>query len=497
MGDITVSGGGSTAVATGELLEHAAGLRHLSVSIDDWQRALRSAPVLPAGRPAPQWMPGDPEPYLLEAGAALHRAAELSSELSGALDRAAENYGWVERTAAGLTEAGGAAIGWATGTFAPLVLLWLLGPAFSAGTGFALSTLVTGSPAASWRNLSSWISRQRGVLSDPAFVAFVRVFVSSVDDTMLGVVGVPLPATLAVDDRGLRWFGVRGAARAVIGLAGPSALKETPVTVRQVSAGDAPATAAEPPHGFTDLADRIPPGGRDAPQLRIEKYETPGTPPRWVVYCGGTIDTGLTPAGEPWDDTSNIHGIAELDPGSVRATLQAMRDAGIKPGDPVLAVGYSQGGIVATDVVRQGGFTNAGLVTFGSPTGQMVVPAGVPNVAVEIREDIVPALGGEPRQADRGGLDRILVRRSIYDEHPPPTDEVVPAHNIRNYRETAAIMDASGEERVTGMRETIADFARGEQASVTLWRADRVEESQTGAARTTPAPGRASGGGRR
>jgi hypothetical protein len=111
----------------------------------------------------------------------------------------------------------------------------------------------------------------------------------------------------------------------------------------------------------------------------------------------------------------------------------------------------------------------------------MVVPAGVPNVAVEIREDIVPALGGEPREADRGGLDRILVRRSIYDEHPPPTDEVVPAHNIRNYRETAAIMDASGEERVTGMRETIADFARGEQTSVTLWRADRVEGRRAGA----------------
>jgi hypothetical protein len=492
MGDITVSGGGSTKVATGELLEHATQLRRLRVSIDDWERALRSAPVLPADRtPAPQWMPGDPEPCLLEAGAALHRAAELSSELSRALERAAENYGWVERTASGLSEASGAVVGWMAGTFAPVIVLWLLGPASLLAGGFALSTLVTGSPAASWRGLGSWISRQRGVLSDPAFVTFVRSLVSSADDTMLGFVGVPLPLALAVDDRGLRLFGVRGAARTVIGLAGHRALKETPVTVRQVPvavaavpadsapadsvpAASAPAASAPPLRGFGDLAGRIPPGGADAPQLRIEKYETSGAAPHWVVYCGGTVDTGLTATGEPWDNTSNIQGVAELNPSSVRATLQAMKDAGIKPGDPVLAVGYSQGGIVATDVIRQGGFTNAGLVTFGSPTGQMVVPAGVPNVAVEIREDLVPALGGEPRQADRGGLERIVVRRSIYEDRPPPTDEVLPAHNIRNYRETAAIMDASSEDRVAGMREAIVDFARGEKASVTLWRADRA-----------------------
>ncbi|MDQ1582975.1 MAG: hypothetical protein QOF36_1029 [Microbacteriaceae bacterium] len=490
-------------VATGELLEHAAQLRRLSVSIDDWQRTLWSAPALLAGAaPAPQWRPGDPEPCLLEAGAALHRAAGISSGLSRALDRAAETYGWAERAAAGLTEQGGAIIGWSAGKFAPVMLVWLLGVASTAAASFALSTLVTGSPAASWRGLSSWAARQRGVLSDPALVAFARVLVSSADDAVLGFAGVSLPVTLAVDDRGLGWFGVRGTVRAVIGVAGHDALKETPVVVRRVGVTEAPAVAAlaapaEPPRGYADLAERIPPGGAAAPQLRIEKYETPGSPPHWVVYCGGTIDTGLTPAGEPWDNTSNLHGVGEVDPGSVRATLQAMKDAGIKPGDPVLAVGYSQGGIVATDVVRQGGFTNAGLVTFGSPTGQMVVPAGVPNVAVEINEDIVPVLGGEPRQADRGGLDRVVVRRSIYDVHPPPTDEVLPAHNIRNYRETAAIMDASHEERVAGVREAIAEFASGDAASVTLWRADRVESVTPAPAQTAPPPAWADGGGRR
>jgi pimeloyl-ACP methyl ester carboxylesterase len=265
-------------------------------------------------------------------------------------------------------------------------------------------------------------------------------------------------------------FGVHGAASTVIALAGPRALKETPVTVRNVSSQ----ASVAPPTGFRDLATRIPSNGAGDPQVRIERYDTGAGRPRWVVYAGGTIDQGFVPDGEPWDDTSNLRGVAEQNAASVRAAQDALRAAGAEPGDAVLPVGYSQGGIVATDLATRGDYAVQELVTFGSPTGQMDVPASVTDVAVEHRDDIIPALGGEPRSADQGGLNRILVQRTTYATPPPIDGSPLEAHHIGVYTQTAAQMDASTDPRLTGARHTLAEFTQGAPAEVTMWRADRV-----------------------
>lgn len=489
MSDLILSGGGLTSVGTDEMLEHERVLRRLAGHLDEWIATMLSPAAVPA-RHSPQWRAGDPEVYLLWARTALREAQQLAASLASSLAEAAEGYGRTERAVQRLSTTASAVLGWIFGLAAPVEIVAFVVAVLGAGAGFGALTALTGSPRSGLETLVAAV-RHSGVLSSPLFVAAVRGAVSSVDDAMLGAAWLPLPVTLALDDDASGWFGTVTAAGIVVGLAGPRLLKETPVHVARVASPTARGAT-----GFGDLAERIPPSGVGKPQVRIERY--PGQDrPRWIVYAGGTVDTGIRTAREPWDDTSNVQGIAQLDPGSSRATLAALREAGARPGDPVLCVGYSQGGIVATDVVRDGGFANAGLVTFGSPTGQMQVPPGVPNVAVEVTEDLIPALGGEPRDAAHGGLERVLVRRGIYDtRHPPPSTEMLPAHALDNYAQTARLMDGSSDPRLAGMRQRIDEFTGGAVPEVSLWRAERVSAASQGApaaAAAAPAVGPAAG----
>jgi pimeloyl-ACP methyl ester carboxylesterase len=483
---ITISGGGSTAIATDSILKSGRELAALADRAQGWLRALEAASSVaprvtsasalaasPASASAVVAL-SDPGRHVFSAVRAVSLVETRSTELCGKLRRAAELYGWAERMAEGAAEQAGAVLGWNLGVAARLIGWLLLGALPGVVIGFGAASLITGSPRKALRGMGAgtkdWVRSHRGLLRNPAVVAFVRQAVSATDDGMLGFAGVPYPLARALDDRATGVFGVHGAAGTVIALAGPRALKETPVTVKNVSVQ----ASVAPPTGFRDLAMRIPPNGAGDPQVRVERYDTGAGRPRWVVYAGGTIDQGFVPDDEPWDDTSNLNGVAEQNAASVRAAHDALRAAGAEPGDAVLPVGYSQGGIVATHLAGQGDYSVQELVTFGSPTGQMDVPATVTDVAVEHRDDIIPALGGEPRSADQGGLNRILVQRTTYDAPPPLDGSPLEAHHIGVYTETAAQMDASTDPRLTEARQTLADFTQGAPADVTMWRADRV-----------------------
>lgn len=480
---ITVSGGGSMAIATDSILQSGRELAALADHAHQWRRMLEAAssvaPAAPSSLSAVLVL-RDPGRHVFSAMRAVSSVETRSTELCVKLRRAAQLYGWAERMAHNAMEQASAALGWDLGVAGRLIGWLFLGALPGLAIAFGVASLITGSP----RNIllglgsgtGSWVRAHRGLLRNPAVVAFVRQAVSATDDGMLGFAGVPYPLARALDDRATGVFGVHGAASTVIALAGPRALKETPVTVRNVSAQ----ASVAPPTGFRDLATRIPSNGAGDPQVRIERYDTGTGRPRWVVYAGGTIDQGFVPDGEPWDDTSNLHGVAEQNAASVRAAQDALRAAGAEPGDAVLPVGYSQGGIVATDLATRGDYAVPELVTFGSPTGQMDVPASVTDVAVEHRDDIIPALGGEPRSADQGGLNRILVQRTTYDTPPPIDGSPLEAHHIGVYAKTAAQMDASTDPRLTGARHTLAEFTQGAPAEVTMWRADRVSSGASG-----------------
>jgi hypothetical protein len=295
-------------------------------------------------------------------------------------------------------------------------------------------------------------------MSHPLVVQTTAHLASGADDFFAGVLGMPKPqqdGLLGGEDV------VAGSAIAGLAMLGAKTLQETPVQVTAVESN-----TTKPAESYQDLVSRIPRADEGAAQIRIEKYES-----GYVVYLGGTIDSGMEPTNEPWDMTSNITAIAELDSGSYNAAVMAMREAGITAEDNVILVGHSQGGLVAAQLAASGEYRVSDVVTVGAPLHQVELPSEVNLVAVEHNEDVIPSLSGVAATA--ATATHMTVTRSLYATSTAPRGELLPAHNLSRYVETAAVMDRSGDPKLVAEQKRIAEKTQGE-ATVTMWRADRV-----------------------
>ena len=461
-GGLIVSGGGHVAVSTEEMAALAERLRSIQFTSED---ALRTLLTL-SGR-------ADSGP----ASAALTRAVETAALLELALKVAADAYGHTERILQLVGGEAAAGLGFTLGRLAPLIGLVAFPRLLGLAVGVAVGTRLF--PGA-LGDVSAWLAGNPRLVSNPVIVGAVRLMVSAGDDTLAGLFGMPPTVARAIGDSGLGVWGLpQTAALALAGLgglagvAGTGHLRETAVSVRPTGVRSARVAA---PSGVGALIDRVPGSAEGDPQIRLERYSEPATTgsaagTRWILYVGGTIDLGVLPGTEPFDMTSNLHATAGADAGSLRATAEALWQAGVLPGDPVLAVGYSQGGLLAAQLERSGDFNVQGVLTVGAPIGQLAL--NVPTAAIAHTEDLVPALGGlESATADQ----RILVRRSAFSGREMPGDHALPAHALTEYRATAAMMDTSIEPRILRFRESIAGFLspRSAVGTARLYRADRV-----------------------
>jgi hypothetical protein len=296
-------------------------------------------------------------------------------------------------------------------------------------------------------------------MSQPLVVQATAHLTSGADDFVAGLLGLPKPpqgGPLAGEDL------IAGAAIAGLGIVGSQTLQETPIRVSRSST-----STTDSPQGYRELISRIPRADEGASQIRIEHYES-----GYVVYLGGTIDSGVNPSTEPWDMTSNISAIAELDSGSYNSAVLAMREAGITAQDNVIVVGHSQGGLVAAQLAASGDYRISDVVTVGAPLHQVELPEEVNLVAVEHAEDVIPSLSGLAIPAV--AATHITVTRSLYATAHAPRGELLPAHNLTRYVETGAVMDRSGDNKLMTEQKRIAERTQGE-ATVTMWRADRVK----------------------
>lgn len=469
---LVVSGGGSTAVSTDNLLAERAVLDVLRVRSAEWGAVLVRIQSISSGEwaiPAPAWTSNGPDYALFAAARALDQVAETSSELAGALGAAAESYGETERSVERLTRLSGSGLAALLGFLSPALALLSIPMLTSAVTAWFLASVMTGT---SMGGLAEAIGRNPRLLTNPAVVALIRVLVSSVDDAAAGLLRVPLPVTHLLGDDGLGVLGVSTSAASVLFAAHQlGMMNETPVTAAPVGH----ARPVEAPVGVHGLAERIPRARAGGPQVRIERYGSADAP-SWIVYVGGTIDWNPEPTSEPWDLTSNIVAVAEQQAGSYRAVLDAMEQAGIGPGDPVAQVGHSQGGLVAAQIAASEQFNTVGVLTFGAPAGQVAVPPEVPMLAVAHTDDVVPALGGTARDTTAEGNGHLFVRREVYGETAVPDDVPLPAHRMTTYAETAALIDESNEPRIVAFTAGIAAVGGATSAagSVTFWRGTRL-----------------------
>ena len=317
--------------------------------------------------------------------------------------------------------------------------------------------------------LQQWFLQHPEILTNPDFVAAVRAIVGSMDDALGTFAGLPPDLVAALGDEGLGVFGVDTSARFVMlagGLAG--ALRETDVRVQRTGT----ALLAGGPAGVGERLDRVPEGD----QVRIERYDAPGLPPRYLVYVGPTETFSPIADTEPWDLTSNIAGVAGLPAGSFRATELAMRDAGITASDQVDFVGFSQGGLIATMLAASGDWNAAGLETHGAPAGGIALPPGLDGMAIRNTDDFIPALGGPQRDTDLLQVER----RAFAEGSPIPTYHAAPAHQRDAYNATAQAVDAARSpevrDQIAAMDAFTGDYTRLDGSTITefTYHAERV-----------------------
>ena len=173
--------------------------------------------------------------------------------------------------------------------------------------------------------------------------------------------------------------------------------------------------------------------------VEVQTIRGPDGRVRHVVYLPGTDDMATLPwtvDSDVRDLATNLELIGGQDNAYLDGILRAMHDAGIRPDDPVLLAGHSQGGMEAAAILSGGSdFHVTDVVTAGSPTAQVPgFPPGTHVLSLENHGDVVPLLDGE---ANPDSPQQVTVR---FDD---PGTGIADSHGLAHYVRGAAAVDAS------------------------------------------------------
>ena len=175
---------------------------------------------------------------------------------------------------------------------------------------------------------------------------------------------------------------------------------------------------------------------------------------RHVVYLPGTDDLATTPWSQDADVRdlgTNLLLVSGDDNAYQQGVLDALQQAGVRPGEPVALVGHSQGGMVAAAIASQGSpYTVTHVVTAGSPTAHLDgFPPGTHVLSLENHGDVVPLLDGEDNP---DSAEQVTVR---FDDGAAG---VVGDHDLGHYAGGALAVQASDDASV---RDQLASLAQG------------------------------------
>lgn len=221
-------------------------------------------------------------------------------------------------------------------------------------------------------------------------------------------------------------------------------------------------SADRQPDSVADLVDQLAevaalsptPDSVDNGTIEVRSLD-PGTDrARHVVYLPGTDDLATLPWTQDHDVRdlgADLRSAAGSGTAYQRGILRALADAGVRPGEPVLLVGHSLGGMEAAALAaRDTGYAITDVVTAGAPTAQVGELAdGVRVLSLEHEGDVVPLLDGADNPDT---VEQVTVRFAHRGD-----GTVAGEHGYAHYRAGAAAVDASADpavaERVAALRE--------------------------------------------
>lgn len=251
--------------------------------------------------------------------------------------------------------------------------------------------------------------------------------------------GLPLPPFLGAP--GIDWGTALGEqARGMVAALGVGVI---PAALRLRGRGDPVRVATtfkaggvSAPGSLRQAAGRIPDGATGA-RVRVETYAMPDGTREHVVYLAGTQGAGK----DAWDWKSNLDLYRNKRSASYNGLEKALEKAGVKPGEPVHEVGFSQGAMVASRLALEGDYDVRSLIGFGSPV-DIQGHDDMLRLSVRHTDDLVPMLadGGNP-------VEGVVVEKE-YDPSGGVHDVALPAHRVDAYAETAGEIDLSEDPRL-------------------------------------------------
>jgi hypothetical protein len=399
----------------------------------------------------------------------------------------AATYDDLEQLATTYAHAGLRLLGWAELPASTLVDGELLASAALAPMSFArveetlLATLVgpEGLPvvAAEWEALAGAIVGAREVIEAADSGVVQRLATDTAEVLRVAAPSLPptdrtelaIAGTAGLVATGLGDVGVRRLSRWISLFYGPeTAVTTTPVPLH-VTGDDHPprdvADLARHLGALSDLSDATHPENDGT--VEVQTLVGPDGVRRHVVYLPGTDDMDpLSRDGQLRDMQENARLVAGQGTAYAAGVLAALRHAGVRPGEPVLLTGHSQGGMVAAALAAKGSpYDVTNVVTFGSPTAQVAAyPAGVHVLSLEHDGDLVPQLAGP----DAASPDQVIVR---FDSG---VEGVADNHSFEHYTAGAAAVDASTDPDVVADRDTLSGFlAPGQEVHSQVFRLTR------------------------
>jgi hypothetical protein len=230
----------------------------------------------------------------------------------------------------------------------------------------------------------------------------------------------------------------------------------TPTTLAVPGSDTPPADLAALLHHLAQvsaLATHHPDG---AGTIEVQTISSPDGGVRHVVYLPGTDDLATTPwsqDGDVRDLGTNLLLVSGQDNAYQQGVLDAMRQAGIRAGEPVALVGHSQGGMVAAAIAAESSglgtpYSVTHVVTAGAPTAHLEgFPPGSHVLSLENHGDVVPLLDGEDNP---DSAEQVTVR---FDDGGA---SIVGDHDLRHYVEGAVAVQGSDD---ASIREQLASLA--------------------------------------
>lgn len=233
---------------------------------------------------------------------------------------------------------------------------------------------------------------------------------------------------------------------------------EGPETTRAVGPTRAPGRASG---DVADLAAHLEVLSEAADgTVEVQTLVGPDGTVRHVVFLPGTDDMNpLSNDAQVRDMKENIRLMGGQSTAYGEGILTAMRQAGVRPGEPVLLVGHSQGGMEAVALASHGTpYDVTNVVTFGSPTGQVRhYPHGVQVLSLEHVGDLVPELDGTPSSPDPA---QVTVR---FDDG---IEGLVANHSYAHYIDGAEAVDGSRDPTIRSSLTSLHPFlASGQHAT--------------------------------